>query len=269
LTGSTSRPSRAPTSPSSPSPRATTSRPPSPPRRRGLRRLAGRPRPPHALAGRLDARVPERRRPPVAGGGHRRALPRSASARARGSSRLFLPPVRRGLALPRRSWRPGRRAAPRAGEAGRLAEVASKGSYDVLVANPTFARSVAAAAGASACSSRPGEPFGAVPGYRSGSRRSSGASPWTPTPVRDRPTRGRDPRARRAAPAARQGVLEVVDPVTLEPTPDGEKASSSSPPSRASSCPSCACAPVTSRWPAQGGPPRASARRVSGAPTRW
>lgn len=110
------------------------------------------------------------------------------------------------------------------GEAERAAVLARDFGCDVLVSNPSFALRVAEAGGRFRLLVASGEPFASVPGYRERVERATGGraidaygmseTGLVAAETLDGPG---------LVPLEGMAVLEVVDPSTGEPTPDGER----------------------------------------------
>ena len=110
------------------------------------------------------------------------------------------------------------------GEAERLAGIAKEHGFDVLIANPTFALRIAEAGARFRLLVGAGEPFTSVPGFRERVEaaihgRAIDAFGMSETGIIAAETLDRPG----LEPLPDMAILEVVDPVTLEPTPNGEK----------------------------------------------
>ncbi len=110
------------------------------------------------------------------------------------------------------------------GEAERLAGIAQDHGYDVLIANPTFALRVAEAGARFRLLVAAGEPFSSVPGFRERVQDALGGAAidvfgMSETGIIAAETLERN--GLEVLPG--MAILEVVDPETGQPTPDGEK----------------------------------------------
>ncbi len=110
------------------------------------------------------------------------------------------------------------------GEAERLASIAREHQFDVLVANPTFALRLAELGARFKLLIAAGEPFSSVPGFRERVEAAIEGSAidcfgMSETGIVAAETLSRDG----LEPLPGMAMLEVIDPQTLVPTPDGEK----------------------------------------------
>jgi phenylacetate-CoA ligase len=110
------------------------------------------------------------------------------------------------------------------GEAERLANIAREHHFDVLVANPTFALRLAELGARFKLLIAAGEPFSSVPGFRERVEAAIEGQAidcfgMSETGIIAAETLSRDG----LEPLNGMALLEVIDPQTLEPTPDGEK----------------------------------------------
>ena len=110
------------------------------------------------------------------------------------------------------------------GEAERLAQIAKDHNYDVLIANPTFALRVAEAGAKFKLLVAAGEPFTSVPGYRERVEAALGGSAIDVFGMSETGLVASETLDRNGLEVLKDmAMLEVIDPVTLEPTPSGEK----------------------------------------------
>jgi phenylacetate-CoA ligase len=110
------------------------------------------------------------------------------------------------------------------GEAERFANIAREHQFDVLIANPTFALRLAELGARFKLLIAAGEPFSSVPGFRERVEaaiegKAIDCFGMSETGIVAAETLKRD--GLEALPG--MAILEVIDPQTLEPTPDGEK----------------------------------------------
>jgi phenylacetate-CoA ligase len=110
------------------------------------------------------------------------------------------------------------------GEAERLAGIARDHGFDVLIANPTFALRVAEAGARFRLLVAAGEPFSSVPGFRERVQEAIGGAAidvfgMSETGIIAAETLERN--GLEVVPG--MAIIEVVDPETGNPTPDGEK----------------------------------------------
>jgi phenylacetate-CoA ligase len=110
------------------------------------------------------------------------------------------------------------------GEAERLAQIAKDHEYDVLVSNPTFALRVAEAGAKFKLLVAAGEAFSSVPGYRERVEAAIGGVAIDVFGMSETGLVASETLDRNGlVPLKDMAILEVIDPVTLEPTPSGEK----------------------------------------------
>jgi phenylacetate-CoA ligase len=110
------------------------------------------------------------------------------------------------------------------GEAERLAQIAKDHEYDVLVSNPTFALRVAEAGAQFKLLVAAGEPFTSVPGYRERVQTAIGGAAIDVFGMSETGLVASETLDRNGlVPLEDMAILEVIDPVTLAPTPSGEK----------------------------------------------
>jgi phenylacetate-CoA ligase len=110
------------------------------------------------------------------------------------------------------------------GEAERFANIAREHQFDVLIANPTFALRLAELGARFKLLIAAGEPFSSVPGFRERVEaaiegKTIDCFGMSETGIVAAETLSRDG----LEPLPGMAILEVIDPQTLEPTPDGEK----------------------------------------------
>jgi phenylacetate-CoA ligase len=110
------------------------------------------------------------------------------------------------------------------GEAERLVGIAREHHFDVLVSNPTFALRLAELGARFKLLIAAGEAFSSVPGYRERVETAIAGQAidvfgMSETGLVAAETLNRDG----LEPLPGMALLEVIDPVTFEPTPDGEK----------------------------------------------
>jgi phenylacetate-CoA ligase len=110
------------------------------------------------------------------------------------------------------------------GEAERLAQIAKDHDYDVLISNPTFALRVAEAGARFKLLVAAGEPFTSVPGYRERVEAVIGGAAIDVFGMSETGLVASETLDQNGLiPLEDMAILEVIDPVTLEPTPSGEK----------------------------------------------
>jgi phenylacetate-CoA ligase len=110
------------------------------------------------------------------------------------------------------------------GEAERLAQIAKDYDYDVLISNPTFALRVCEAGATFKLLIAAGEPFTSVPGYRERVEAATGGTAIDVFGMSETGLVASETLERNGLETLNDmAILEVVDPVTLEPTPSGEK----------------------------------------------
>jgi phenylacetate-CoA ligase len=110
------------------------------------------------------------------------------------------------------------------GEAERFVNTAREHQFDVLIANPTFALRLAELGARFKLLIAAGEPFSSVPGFRERVEaaiegKAIDCFGMSETGIVAAETLSRDG----LEPLPEMAILEVIDPQTLEPTPDGEK----------------------------------------------
>jgi len=109
-------------------------------------------------------------------------------------------------------------------DAGTVVEVARTYGFSVLVANPSFARKIGEAGGRFETLLAAGEPFSAVPGYREEVEAALGCTAYDAYGLSETGIVAAETTAQDGLhPVDEACILEVVDPVTLAPTPEGEK----------------------------------------------
>ena len=110
------------------------------------------------------------------------------------------------------------------GEAERLAQIAKDHDYDVLIANPTFALRVAEGGAKFKLLVAAGEPFTSVPGYRERVEAALGGTAIDVFGMSETGLVASETLDRNGLEVLENmAILEVIDPVTLEPTENGEK----------------------------------------------
>ncbi len=110
------------------------------------------------------------------------------------------------------------------GEAERLAQIAKDHEYDVLIANPTFALRVAEAGAKFKLLVAAGEPFTSVPGYRERVETAIGGTAIDVFGMSETGLVASETLDRNGLETLENmAILEVIDPVTLTPTENGEK----------------------------------------------
>jgi phenylacetate-CoA ligase len=110
------------------------------------------------------------------------------------------------------------------GEAERLAQIAKDHQYDVLISNPTFALRVAEAGAKFKLLVAAGEPFTSVPGYRERVQTAIGGAAIDVFGMSETGLVASETLDQNGLmPLEDMAILEVIDPVTLAPTPSGEK----------------------------------------------
>ncbi|RIH87010.1 Phenylacetate-coenzyme A ligase [Meiothermus luteus] len=110
------------------------------------------------------------------------------------------------------------------GEAERIAQLQQQYGFEVLVSNPSFAMKVAQAGGRFELLMAGGEPFTSVPGYRERLEQAIGGvavDAYGTSELGVVAGEGLEKDGLWEIPE--MAVLEVIDPETLEPTPEGEK----------------------------------------------
>ncbi|MCS7057562.1 MAG: phenylacetate--CoA ligase family protein [Meiothermus sp.] len=110
------------------------------------------------------------------------------------------------------------------GEAERIAQLQRQYGFEVLVSNPSFAMKVAQAGGRFELLMAGGEPFTSVPGYRERLEQAIGGvavDAYGTSELGVVAGEGLEKDGLWEIPE--MAVLEVIDPETLEPTPEGEK----------------------------------------------
>ncbi|RDI94703.1 phenylacetate--CoA ligase family protein [Meiothermus sp. QL-1] len=110
------------------------------------------------------------------------------------------------------------------GEAERIVQLQRQYGFEVLVSNPSFAMKVAQAGGRFALLMAGGEPFTSVPGYRERLEQALGGvavDAYGTSELGVVAGEGLEKDGLWEIPE--MAILEVVDPETLEPTPEGEK----------------------------------------------
>lgn len=110
------------------------------------------------------------------------------------------------------------------GEAERIAQLVQVYGFEVLVCNPSFALKIAQAGGRFGLLLAGGEPFTSVPGYREKLEQAIGGVALDAYGTSELGiVAGEDLHKNGLLEAQEMAILEVLDPETLEPTPDGEK----------------------------------------------
>jgi phenylacetate-CoA ligase len=110
------------------------------------------------------------------------------------------------------------------GEAERLAGIATQHGFDVLISNPTFALRLAEAGARFKLLIAAGEPFSSVPGFRERVEAAIGGVAVDCFGMSETGIVAGESLARDGLePLAEMAHLEVLDPTSLEPTPNGEK----------------------------------------------
>ncbi len=110
------------------------------------------------------------------------------------------------------------------GEAERVAEIARRYAFDVLIANPSFALKVGQAGGRFKLLLAAGEPFTSVPGYRERVEQAIGGVALDAYGTSELGiVAGETPAKDGLYAVEEMAILEVLDPQTLEPVPDGER----------------------------------------------
>jgi len=110
------------------------------------------------------------------------------------------------------------------GEAERIAQLQQQYGFEILVCNPSFALKIAQAGGRFELLMAGGEPFTSVPGYREKVEAAIGGvavDAYGTSELGVVAGEGLEKNGLLEIPE--MAVLEVLDPETLEPTPDGEK----------------------------------------------
>ena len=109
-------------------------------------------------------------------------------------------------------------------EASQVAEIAPTYSFNVLVSNPSFARKLGEAGAQFETLIAAGEPFSAVPGYREGVEAALDCTAYDAYGLSETGVVAAETAARDGLHAVEEAcILEILDPVTQEPTPEGEK----------------------------------------------
>lgn len=110
------------------------------------------------------------------------------------------------------------------GEAARIAEIAQKFGFDALVSNPSFALRIAEAGGRFELLLAGGEPFTSVPGYRERVEEALGGRALDAYGTSELGiVAAETPDQDGLWEIPEMAVLEVLDPETVEPVPDGER----------------------------------------------
>jgi phenylacetate-CoA ligase len=110
------------------------------------------------------------------------------------------------------------------GEAERIAQLQQQYGFEILVSNPSFAMKIAQAGGRFALLMAGGEPFTSVPGYREKLEQAIGGvavDAYGTSELGVVAGEGLDKNGLMEIPE--MAVIEILDPETLQPTPDGEK----------------------------------------------
>ncbi|WP_299425316.1 AMP-binding protein [uncultured Meiothermus sp.] len=110
------------------------------------------------------------------------------------------------------------------GEAERIAQLQQQYGFEILVCNPSFAMKIAQAGGKFELLMAGGEPFSSVPGYREKLEQAMGGvavDAYGTSELGVVAGESLDKNGLREIPE--MAILELLDPETLEPTPDGEK----------------------------------------------
>lgn len=110
------------------------------------------------------------------------------------------------------------------GEAERIAQLAKTYQFEVLVCNPSFALKIAQAGGRFGLLMAGGEPFSSVPGYREKVEEALGGVAVDAFGTSELGVvAGETLDKKGLLEIPQMAIIEVLDPETLEPTPDGEK----------------------------------------------
>ncbi|GAB5601972.1 AMP-binding protein [Thermus sp. FJN-A] len=122
-------------------------------------------------------------------------------------------------------WRAGNLVLPHGpGEAARIAEIGQAYGFEVLVTNPSFALKVGQAGGRFPLLLAGGEPFTSVPGFRERVEAALGGVALDAYGTSELGiVAGERPEKDGLWEIPEMAVLEVLDPETLKPVPDGEK----------------------------------------------
>ncbi len=109
-------------------------------------------------------------------------------------------------------------------EAETVVEIAQTYGFNVLVANPSFARKIGEAGGRFETLLAAGEPFTAVPGYRETLERSLGCQAYDAYGLSETGVVAAETSAQDGLHLVEEAaILEVLDPEALQPVRDGEK----------------------------------------------
>ncbi len=110
------------------------------------------------------------------------------------------------------------------GEAERIAQLQQQYGFEILVSNPSFAMKIAQAGGRFELLMAGGEPFTSVPGYREKLEQAIGGvavDAYGTSELGVVAGEGLDKNGLMEIPE--MAVIEILEPETLQPTPDGEK----------------------------------------------
>ncbi len=110
------------------------------------------------------------------------------------------------------------------GEAERIAQLQQQYGFEILVCNPSFAMKIAQAGGRFELLMAGGEPFTSVPGYREKLEQAIGgvaADAYGTSELGVVAGESREKNGLMEIPE--MAIIEILDPETLQPTPDGEK----------------------------------------------
>ncbi len=109
-------------------------------------------------------------------------------------------------------------------DAAQVVDIARTYGFNVLVGNPSFARKIGEAGGRFDKLVAAGEPFSAVPGYREGVEAALGCQAYDAYGLSETGVVAAETTAKDGLHSvAEAGVLEVLDPQTLQPVADGDK----------------------------------------------
>lgn len=109
-------------------------------------------------------------------------------------------------------------------DAGTVVEIAERHGFNVLVANPSFARKIGEAGGKFEKLLAAGEPFGAVPGYREGVEQLLGCRAIDAYGLSETGIIAAETEEGGGMLAVEEAcIMEVLEPQTLAPVNDGEK----------------------------------------------
>lgn len=110
------------------------------------------------------------------------------------------------------------------GEAERIAQLQQQYGFEILVCNPSFAMKIAQAGGRFELLMAGGEPFTSVPGYREKLEQAIGGVAVDAYGTSELGVVAGESREKNGLmEIPEMAIIEMLDPETLQPTPDGEK----------------------------------------------